>query len=310
MCLHSDDEVAVKDGYNAGMNRVLVIGATGRVGRQVVDRLPQAVQARALVRNPQAAQLPPHVELFPGDLTAPDSLAAALDGVEAVFLVWTAPPATVAAVIRRMAAQTRRVVFLSAPHQTPHPFFQQPNPLSRMHAQIESAILSSGLEWTILRPGMFSANARDWWAATVRAGRPIRWPYLAAPTAPIDERDIAEIGVQALVAPATGNPHAGRDYVLTGPESLTQGEQIEILGRALGGRLGVEELAPDQARRELLDLFPAPVIEMLMNAWAAALGQPALVTPTFGELAGRPPRRFLEWATDNAGYFRPAAAVS
>ena len=131
----------------------------------------------------------------------------------------------------------------------------------------------------------------------------------SAPTAPIDERDIAEIGVRALTAPEAGNPHAGKDYVLTGPESLTQREQIEILGRGLGRPLRAEELAPDEARRELLALFPAPAVEMLLNAWAAALGQPALVTPTFTGLTGTAPRTFLQWATDNAAYFRPAAAA-
>lgn len=299
----------MRPGYNAGMNRVLVIGATGRVGRQVVSQLPRTLRIGAAVRNPQAANLPPHVEVFRGDLSAPDSLDTALRGAEAVFLVWTAPPATIASVIERIAKHAKRIVFLSSPHQTPHPFFQQPNPLARMHAQIETAIASFGLQWTVLRPGMFSANARDWWAAAVRAKAPIRWPYLSAPTAPIDERDIAEIGVRALTAPEAGSPHASKDYVLTGPQSLTQREQIEILGRGLGLALRAEELAPEEARRELLALFPAPAVEMLLNAWAAALGQPALVSPTFRALTGTAPRSFLEWATDNAAYFRPAAAA-
>jgi len=291
------------------MNRVLVIGATGRVGRQVVNQLPQDLQIRALVRNPQTANLPPHVEVFRGDLTAPETLDAALSGNEAVFLVWTAPPATIAAVIERIAKHSRRVVFLSAPHQTPHPLFQQPNPLARMHAQIEDSIAASGVEWTILRPGMFSANSRDWWAGAIRSNAAIRWPYLSAPTAPIDERDIAEIGVLALTATEAGNPHAGKDYVLTGPESLTQREQIAILGRTLGRSLRVEELSPDEARGELAALFPLTAINMLLNAWCATLGVPALVTPAFAELTGTPPRSFEQWAKDNAACFLPTAAA-
>jgi uncharacterized protein YbjT (DUF2867 family) len=290
------------------MNRVLVVGATGRVGRQVVDLLPLRLHIRALVRSPHSANLPPHVEIFRGDLTVPETLDPALDGSDAVFLVWTAPPATTGAVIERTAKHAKRVVFLSSPHQTPHPLFQQTNPLARMHAQIESTIASSGLEWTFLRPGMFSANARDWWAGAIRANRAIRWPYLSAPTAPIDERDIAEIAVRALTAPQADNPHAGKDYVLTGPESLSQREQIEILGRALGRSLRVEELSPDEARRELVALFPAPAIDMLLKAWGAALGVPALVTTTVTELTGKPPGSFEQWARDNAAYFRPAAA--
>src|SRR5436190_24089595 len=107
---------------------VLVTGVTGRVGRLVVDRLLQmGVPVRALThRSAAAATLPANVEVVTGDLTAPESLDAGLRGVGAVFLVWTAPAATAPAVVERLATHARRVVFLSAPHRTPHPFFQQP----------------------------------------------------------------------------------------------------------------------------------------------------------------------------------------
>src|SRR5450432_418556 len=110
------------------MRPVLVIGATGRVGRLVVDELLAAgVPVRALTRRPEAAGLPPAVDVVSGDLTVPESLDAPLQGAGAVFLVWTAPPATAPAVVARLATHAQRVVFLSSPHQTPHPFFQQPN---------------------------------------------------------------------------------------------------------------------------------------------------------------------------------------
>ena len=300
------------------MKRILLIGATGRVGRRVVAQLPAGAEVRALVRKPESSNLPPHVQVVRGDLTAPESLDAALCDIEAVFLVWTAPPATVRPVIERFArtgrggktSGVRRIVFLSSPHQTPHPLFQQPNPLARMHAQIEDTIASSGLEWTFLRPGMFSANARDWWAEAIRTGAPVRWPYLSAPTAPIHEDDIAAIGVCALCAAPGDSTYAGKDYVLTGPESLTQSEQLSILGRVVGRRLRVEEIPPDEARRELLALFPAPAIDMLLNAWSAALGQPALVTGTFARLTGAAPRTFHQWATENRPHFQPASATA
>jgi uncharacterized protein YbjT (DUF2867 family) len=95
---------------------VLVTGATGRVGRAVVDLLVDAgVPVRALAhRSEAAATLPAAVEAVRGDLTVPGSLDAALQGVGAVFLVWTVPPATAPAVVGRLAAHARRVVFLSA----------------------------------------------------------------------------------------------------------------------------------------------------------------------------------------------------
>src|SRR5205085_5764634 len=93
-----------------------------------------------------------------GDLTMPESLNAVLEGVGAVFLVWTAPPATAPAVVARLATHAERVVFLSSPHQTPHPFFQQPNPMAALHAGIERLIAAAGLASTIIRPGMFMSN--------------------------------------------------------------------------------------------------------------------------------------------------------
>src|SRR5258708_3442777 len=257
------------------MNRILVIGGTGTVGRQVLSRLAATgAQVRALARNPGAAGLPPQVDFVRGDLTLPETLDGCLDGIEAVFLVWTAPAAAVAPVLERIAKHARRIVFLSAPLKTAHPLFQQPNPLRALGEQIERQIETSGLEWTFLRPGMFAANALLWWAPQIRAGDVVRWPYLAAPTAPIDERDIAAVAVRALCE----DGHAGAEYVLTGPQSLSQFEQVSTIGRVLGRSLGIEEISPDEARRELLTLMPLFIVNMLLDAWAAAMGQPAFVT--------------------------------
>lgn len=274
------------------MPRVLVTGATGRVGREVAAQLASDgdVEVRALTRNPASAHLPRNVEAVRGDLTDAASLDAALAGVEAVFLVWTAAPDAAPAAIERIAADARRIVYLTAPHKTPHPFFQQPNAMAAMHARNEQLIEEAARAWTFLRPGMFAANTLLWWTPQLRHGDTIRWPYGDAPTAPIDERDIAAAAVRALV----DETHAGGDYVLTGPESLTQREQVAILGQALRRPLRFHELTPEQARHELG--FPPPVITMLLNAWSAALGQPAYVTSTVEELTGRRARTFREWA--------------
>ena len=112
----------------------------------MVDSLTAAgVPVRALTRRPEAAALPANVEIVTGDLTVPESLDAALRDVGAVFLVWTVPPASAPAVVERLAARARRVVFLSSPHQTPHPFFQQPNPMAVLHADIERLSRPPGL---------------------------------------------------------------------------------------------------------------------------------------------------------------------
>jgi uncharacterized protein YbjT (DUF2867 family) len=281
------------------VKRILVTGATGTVGRQVVSQLlATEVQVRALTRDPSLSNLPGEVEVRRGDLTVPETLDACLDGVDVVFLVWTANPRGISMAVDRIARYARRIVFLSSPHQTPHPLFQQPNPLAAMHADIERLISTSGLEWTFLRPGMFAANARSWWAPQIRVSDVVRWPYAAAPTAPIHEADIAAVAVTALL----DNRHNYADYVLTGPQSLAQREQVEIIGEVIGRSLRLEEISPEEARQELG--FPVAVVNMLLNAWAAAIGQPALVTSKVADLTGNSARSFREWANDNVDEFR------
>jgi uncharacterized protein YbjT (DUF2867 family) len=287
------------------MHPVLVTGATGRVGRVVVNQLLDAgVPVRALTRRPDAARLPAAVEVVSGDLTVPESLDAGLQGVRAVFLVWTAPPATAPAVIERLASHARRVVFLSSPHRTPHPFFQQPNPMAVLHADIERLIAGAGLASTIIRPGIFASNVLHWWAASIRDGDVVRWPYGAAETAPIDERDIAAVASRALYE----DGHAGRDYVLTGPESLSQAKQVSIIGAAIGRPIRFEELSPEEFRRETESGWPRPVVDMLLAAWGATIGRPAFVTATVADIIGSPARTFRQWVVDHAEAFRGRAA--
>lgn len=277
-----------------------MIGATGRIGRAVVAQLlDNGVPVRALTRRPDAAGLPAAVEIVAGDLSVPESLDAGLRGVGAVFLLWTAPPTTVPAVVERLALHARRVVFLSSPHQTPHPFFQQPNPMAALHADIERLIAATGIASTIIRPGMFASNALHWWAASIRQGDVVRWPYGAAETAPIDERDIAAVTARALIA----DGHAGGDYVLTGPASLSQAEQVSIIGSAIGRPIRFEELTPDEFRRETTAGWPSQAVDMLLTAWGATIGHRAFVTSTVADVLGSPARTFRQWVVDHASAF-------
>ena len=279
---------------------MLVTGATGRVGRAVIDQLMDAgVPVRALTRRSEAAALPANVEVVTGDLTVPESLDAGLRGAGAVFLVWTAPPATAAAVVERLATYARRVVFLSSPHQTPHPFFQQPNPMAVLHADIERLIAAAGVESTIIRPGMFASNAVFWWGAAIRADGVVRWPYGAAETAPVDDGDVAAVAARTLYQ----DGHAGGDYVLTGPESLSQAEQVSIIGDVVGRRIRFEELSPEEFRSETDGSWPRPVVDMLLDAWAATMGRPAFITSTVSGILGSAPRSFRQWAADHATAF-------
>jgi uncharacterized protein YbjT (DUF2867 family) len=280
--------------------RIPVTGATGNIGREVVAQLrADNVAVRALSRNPSSANLPDGVDVAAGDLMAPDTLDRALHDVRAVFLVWTAPLAPAARAIARIASCAERIVFLSAPIRTNHPFFQQPNPVRVVHAGVEDLIEKSGARWTMLRPGPFALNCRSWWAPQIRSGDVVRWFHGAAQTAPVHERDIAAVAVRALC----DERHDGRDYVLTGPESLTQREQLAIVGESIGRTLVFDEVSPDTARREVIATWPASVADMLLGAYAAAVDRPAIVTSTIEAVTGTPARTFREWAADHTADF-------
>ena len=275
---------------------VLVIGATGRIGRLVVAELQNAgVPVRALTRRPANAALPATVDVVAGDLTVPASLDDALRDVRAVFLVWTAAPATAPAVIERIASHAQHIVLLSSPHQTAHPFFQQPNPLADFYADLERMISETGIASTIIRPGMFASNTQFWWGPMIRAGDVVRWPYGAAETAPVDERDVAAVVARALYE----NDHEGKDYVVTGPQSLSQAEQVAIIGDVINRPLRFEELSPEQFRRETSNTWPPSVVDMLLAAWAATIGHEAFVTTAVLDVTGSPARTFREWVADN-----------
>jgi uncharacterized protein YbjT (DUF2867 family) len=289
------------------MENILVTGATGNVGRQVVSQLLATdVRVRAMTRNPESAGLPRQVEVVRGDFTVPTTLDRCLDGVDAVFLMWLAPAAGVAPALERIAKHARRIVFLS--NLTVRDGIEEQDfPVTTLHAKIERLIEATGVRWTFLRPGAFAANALLWWAPQVRAGDVVRWPYPGAVTSPIHERDVAAVAVRALLE----GGHAGAKYILTGPQSLTQREQVRTIGDAIGRPLRFEEIPPEAARREMATIMPASIADMLLDAWqnveyagSATVEKPAPVTSTVAEITGVPAHSFHDWAVDHAVEFQ------
>jgi uncharacterized protein YbjT (DUF2867 family) len=285
---------------HSARNPILVTGATGNVGRNVVSLLSgRGARVRALTRRPEAAALPDSVEVVRGDLSDLATLDTSLVGVDSVFLMVRAFSIQVIPIVELLKKHARRIVFLSsAAIQDELPV--QTNPIGKIHLEIEEAIQNTGLEWTFLRPGAFAANALTWWAPQLRAGDVVRWPYGAAAWAPIHERDIAAVAVHSL----TGEGHAGKKYSLTGGELLTQVEQLQIIAEAIRRPLRYEELPPDAARRQMSAFVPPFVVDRLLDLWAGMVQNPPPATRTVEEVTGAPPAVFRQWVLDHAPDFQ------
>ncbi|WP_214415293.1 NAD(P)H-binding protein [Sphaerisporangium fuscum] len=277
---------------------ILVTGATGNVGRHVVGGLLGAGRpVRALTRDPGRAGLPAGAEVLRGDLSEPETLPPALEGAEAVFLF--AVPGTASAFLdAALKADVGRIVLLSS-LAVDDAAEVQPNAIGAYHADIEDAIEASGLEWTFVRPGAFATNSFQW-RPQIEAGDVVRLPYPEAVSAPIHEADIAAVAVQAL----TSEGHAGARHLLTGPESLTNGDQVRVLGEAIGRPLRAEEIPVDVARQAMLRHVPEQIVDTMLHLQAASVGRPALVTDTVEKVTGRPARTYAQWAADHASDFR------
>jgi uncharacterized protein YbjT (DUF2867 family) len=255
-----------------------------------------------------------------GDLSDPDTLNACLVGVEAVFLMWPFPTAKAApAVLDAISKHAHRIVYLSS-MSIRDDLERQSDPISAFHADIEHLIEQSGLEWTMLRPSGFATNSLVW-TRQIHADGVVRWPYGAAARSLIHERDIAAVAARAL----TEDGHGGAKYVLTGPQALTQVEQVHIIGEVISRPLRYDEIAPKAARQQLLTswglpslvarLLPANALPRRMadgalDTWAKMVTEPEQVSSMVEEVTGVSARTFREWAIDHASDFRPRGARS
>ncbi|KAB2350140.1 SDR family oxidoreductase [Actinomadura rudentiformis] len=280
---------------------ILVTGATGKVGRQVVVQLREAgVEVRALVRDPQAAALPAGVELARGDLTDATSVQRAVEGVDAVFLVWPLVTADGAYdVVAAAGKHARRIVYLSA-FGVPDDDSVEPEPgILGFHTVIERAIRGSGLEWTLLRAGGMAGNTLGW-AEQVRGGDVVRGAHARATRSLIHEADIAAIAVRAL----TTDELVGAAPHLTGPQALTQAEQVHTIGDVLGRGIEFEELGEAEAVAAYeAEGLPPEFARGIVAAHGAMVTEPETVSPAVEQITGRPGRTYREWVADHVADF-------
>ena len=283
---------------------ILVIGATGTVGSEVVRQLvATGERPRALVRDPATARqrLGDQVEQVVGDLDRPETIAAALAGVDRVFLLTTQSSrqpewerAVIGAAARAGVGQLVKLSVFRADEQSPLQ-------VARQHGQAERVLAQSGLAATILRPVFFMQNL----LAMIHDGA-IATAAGDGRVAMVDARDIAAVAVATL----TGGGHAGKTYTLTGPQALSFYQVASILSRQTGRPLRHVRVPPDKVRVALQGRGVAAwyADDMAKLHSMLAVGYEEVVTDDIHRVTGRPPRTLAQFAGDHAGVLtRPPA---
>ena len=271
---------------------LVVTGATGNVGREVVSALAAGGESvRAVVRDPARASAPAGVELVQGDLELPESLTPALAGARGVFLLggWSDMPGLVRRIeragVERVVLLTSRCVVGGRPD----------NPVTHMWLDAEAAVRGSGVAWTVLRPSGYQSNALRW-LPQLQQGDVVRAPWPDVAIAAIDPADVAAAAAVALTEPG----HAGAAYALSGPEPLTPGDQVATLASVLGRPLRYEPLSDEEARVAMAEDTPDHYIEAFFRFYSGGEFDDSPVLDSVRRITGRPPRAFAEWASAHA----------
>jgi uncharacterized protein YbjT (DUF2867 family) len=279
---------------------LMVTGATGTVGLPLVESLVgEGVKVRAVTRDPASAGLPAEVDVIGADPSRPDTIVSALDGVTALFL---SPPAVGNAAGELLALArdrgVRRAVLLSALAVEYDQHAR--NAIVVHHRALEDTLLASGLEWVILRPGMFATNTIAEWATQIRAADVVIGPYAQSTAAPVDERDIAVAATRALL----DDDLVGQRLRLTGPESLTTAQLVAVIGAVIGRPLRYREIPPEEARSAMTARgVPTPMVNATLSMQAHSIGHPATVTTDTANLLGRRAHTFAEWVAAHVDAF-------
>lgn len=283
---------------------ILITGANGSNGSELVKLLAaRNVPVRAMVRNVSRADAlsSPSVEVVEGDFDAPETLSAALSGVERAFLLTPSSE----------RAQEQQLAFVEAAKQSGVKHIVKLSQLDadtnssarflRYHAAVEQAIQASGMAYTFLRPNLFMQGVLNF-KPTIVAQNAFYAAAGEGKVSVVDVRDIAEVAFAAL----TESGHEGESYDITGPQALTHAEMAAYLSTALGRQVAFVDVAPEAMRAALLGIgFPVWQADGLLEEYALwSQNEAAIVTSDVENATGKAPRSFEVFARDYAPAFR------
>jgi (4-alkanoyl-5-oxo-2,5-dihydrofuran-3-yl)methyl phosphate reductase len=274
---------------------ILVTGGTGNIGSELVRLLAAAGQkVRALTRDPSKARVPAGVEVAKGDFDQPDSLAAALQGVEKALMNAAATAQGLAFIEAAKKARLGHVVMISSIGVT------RGVGAGLVHAPSEKALQASGIPWTILRPAEFMTNFL-WLRETIVGQGAIYRATGDGRSAVIHPHDIAAAAARVL----TSDGHAGKIYELTGPSALSGADIAAHIAAAAGRNVRHVDIPLSVAREELTKRgFPGPLADAVTGFYGSVKdGHEAKIEPGLQQLIGNTGRTFEAWAKENAAAF-------
>ena len=286
---------------------ILITGASGNVGREVVKQaLAVGLEIRATFQSPAvAAQAPAGLEGVIMDYAKPETIRAALHGVEKIFLV--GPPvrelsALEANFVKEVrAAGGKHIVKLSA-------LGGRESTFPSGHRDSEENIEASGLPYTFLRPNGFMQNLVNYNAGTIRSQNAFYGCQGNGAVSIVDIRDIAAVAV--IVLAATG--HEGKSYALTGGEALTNQQIAEKISPVAGRKINYVDLAPAEFKNGVLSTgapeWSADALVDLQRLYRE--GKASLVSDDVELLTRRKPITFDQFARDYAFAFRDEAQAA
>jgi uncharacterized protein YbjT (DUF2867 family) len=288
--------------------RVLVIGGTGGTGSEAVQHLVRrGADVRVATRDPERARMLPALaaaEVVMGDSARPDTLAAALEGVDAVYYVpptlpgWDEVQSETVALAA--AAGVRHFVKMSAIGVAA----DEPSMSLSFHWKGEQDVERSGMSWTHIRPSSFFQNVLLLDLTSLRAENRFYAPLGDARVAKLDTRDIGEAVAVVLTEPG----HENRAYELTGPAAVTYWEMADVLSHALGRGIEYVDLTADEYEAHLVATgwpeWVAVEFAAIYGRGFYRAGGSSYVTTTAEDLLGRPPRSFADFARDHADVIR------
>jgi uncharacterized protein YbjT (DUF2867 family) len=287
------------------LDLMLVTGATGTVGRQLVPRL---VQAQALVRVTSHVSRPPQhgVQAVGVDFLDADTLRPALEDVERLFLLTPIVPdmVEIATTVVQLAREegVKRIVYLSTlmPRQVDSLLIQ-------WHQTVEQAVKSSGIGWTIIRPNSYMQNFITSYGVGIPTDDAFYLPLGDGRVSLIDARDVAAVAASAMLEPG----HLGTTYDLTGETALSCREVAETLSEVLGRSIEYVDISESEAATALREAgYSHQIITAFLQLWRGQKeGLFSAVSPAVQQVTGIYPRSFADFAHDYAEAFRTVAAM-